>query len=95
VPEKRPGSQHPSGEEIPMRQAPLDTDGEWRRKNRELNDSHGAPEEEEEEEEEERRGGRRGRRSGRRGGVEVIGAGPASSRQTKVPRRRIGSRAER
>jgi hypothetical protein len=43
---------------------------------------------------EERRGGRRGRRSGRRGGVEVTGAGPASSRRTAAPRRRIGIRIE-
>jgi hypothetical protein len=55
VPEKRPGSQHPSREERTTRQALLDTDGEWRRKNRQLNDSHGTPEEEEEEEEEEER----------------------------------------
>jgi hypothetical protein len=85
-------SQHPSGEEIPTRQAPLDTDGEWRQKNRKLNDTHSAPKEEEEED---RRGGGRGRRSGRRGGVKVTGAGPASSRRTAALRRRIRSRVER
>jgi hypothetical protein len=50
VSEKRLGSQHLSREERTTRQAPLDTDDEWRRKNKQLNDSHGTPEEEEEEE---------------------------------------------
>jgi hypothetical protein len=41
-----------------------------------------------------RKGSRRGRRSGRRGGVEVTGAGSASSRRTTATDR-IGTRAER
>jgi hypothetical protein len=41
-----------------------------------------------------RKGGRRGRRSGQRGGVEVTGAGPTSSRRTTAVDQ-IESRVER
>jgi len=49
VPEKKPRSQHPSRERRD-KHPPLDRrrHGEWRRKNIQLNDSHGTPEEEEE-----------------------------------------------
>lgn len=89
MPEKKPRSQHPSRERRD-KHPPLDRrrHGEWRRKNIQLNDSHGTPEEEEEDWRRYER-----EKEGLRGQVEVSNGGGGSDRIEFVSTSNRDSRA--